>query len=148
MLLDKETGAYVDDRDVLLFTPLCQFIWVQGNPLPLIYDLKPEVYREQGIDLPLLKHLEAVDLISFAAAGYVKKKLGKHTRLFYFGQPTKIQFPGDANNQLDFGHVLLTDKGKMLARFCETRRNQAFYEYVVERWLRQGMVVSSILKRR
>jgi hypothetical protein len=147
MLLDKETGVYVDDKDISLFTPLCQFIWVQGDPLPLIYDLKPEVYSEQGIDLPLLKHLDTAGLISLAAAGYVKKKLGKHTRLFYFGQPTKIQFSGDSNNQLDLGHVLLTDKGKMLARICETRRNQAFYEYVIERWVRKGMVVSSILKR-
>jgi hypothetical protein len=148
MLLDKETGACVDDKDMLLFTPLCQFIWVQGDALPLIYDLKPEIYREQGIDLPLLKYLETVGLISLAAAGYVKKKLGKHTRLSYFGQPTKIQFPVDANNQLDLGHVLLTDKGKMLAGICDPKRNQAFYEYVIERWLRQGMAVSSILKRR
>ena len=26
-------------------------------------------------------------------------------------------------------------------------RNQAFYDYVIERWVRQGMIVSSILKR-
>jgi hypothetical protein len=147
MLLDKETGACVDDKDAVLFTPLCQFIWIQGNPLPLIYDLKSEIYREQGIDLPLLHHLEGVGLISLAAGGYVKKRLGKHTRLFYFSQPTKIQFPGDAHNQLDLGHVLLTEKGKMLVARCNTVRNQAFYDYVIERWVRQGMVVSSILKR-
>lgn len=147
MLLDKETGACVDGKDVLLFTPLCQFIWVQGDPLPLIYDLKHEIYREQGIDVPLLHHLEAAGLISLAPGGYVKKRLGKHTRLFYFGQPTKIQFPGNASNQLDLGHVLLTDRGKTLVARCNASRNQAFYEYVIARWLRQGMVVSSILKR-
>jgi hypothetical protein len=147
MPLDKETSACVDDKDVLLFTPLCQFIWVQGDPLPLIYDLKHEIYRDQGIDVPLLHHLEAAGLVSLAAGGYVKKRLGKHSRLFYFGQPTKIQFPGNANNQLDLGHVLLTDKGKMVAARYNASRNQAFYEYVIERWLRQGMVVLSILKR-
>ena len=73
MLLDKETGTCVDDRDAVLFTPLCQFIWIQGNPLPLIYDLKSGIYREQDIDLPLLHHLEGVDLISLAPGGYVKK---------------------------------------------------------------------------
>lgn len=147
MLLDKETGTCVDDKDVLLFTPLCQFIWVQGGSLPLIYDLKHKIYREQGIDLPLLDQLEAAGLISLAAGGYVKKRLGKHTRLFYFSQSTKIQFPGNANNQLNLGHVLLTDKGEMLAARCNGSRNQAFYEYVIERWLRQGMIVSSILKQ-
>ena len=148
MIINKETGASVNDKDVSLFVPLCQFIWIQGDPLPLIYDLKPQIYGEQGVDLPLLKHLEAIGLVSLAAAGYIKKKLGKHTRLFYFGQLTKIQFPNDANNQLDLGHVLLTDKGKMLARVCDSRRNQAFYEFVIQRWSRQGMIVSSILKRR
>jgi hypothetical protein len=147
MLLDKEIGACVDDKDAVLFTPLCQFIWIQGNPLPLVYDLKSGIYREQGIDLPLLHHLEAVGLVSLAAGGYVRKRLGKHTRLFYFGQPTKIQFPCDAHNQLDLGHVLLTEKGKMLVARCDTGRNQAFYDYVIERWVRQGMAVSSILKR-
>jgi len=43
--------------------------------------------------------------------------------------------------------VLLTDKGKALAiTNCDVQSNQRFYEYVVEKWFQQGLVVSSILR--
>jgi hypothetical protein len=68
--------------------------------------------------------------------------------LFYFGRPTKIRFLEEAGNQLDLGHVLLTDKGKELTvTNCNVQGNQRFYEYVIEKWLQQGLVVSSILRK-
>jgi Protein of unknown function (DUF2806) len=149
MVPDKEIDVNaLAKKDVVLFTSLCQFVWVQGELLPLIYEMENEIYTKQGINLSALKQLEAIGLISLESAGYVKKRFGRHARLFYHGKPTKIQFPQDANNQLDLGHVLLTDLGKSLATICDARRNQEFYEYVVEKWFHQGMVVSSILSNR
>lgn len=136
------------DENAALFTSLCQFIWVQGEPLPLIYNLEHPVYTKQGVNLQVLNHLESIGLISFEAAGYVKRWFGKHTRLFYFGQATKIQFLAEANNQLDLGHVLLTEKGKALATVFSNNRNHEFYEYVIDKWFQQGMVISSILANR
>ena len=121
---------------------------MQGQLIPLIYDLSHEIYSSQGITLSALKALEAAGLISVNPAGYVKKGFGQHTRLFYFGRPTKIRFIEEAGNQLDLGHVLLTDKGKALAvTNCNVQGNQRFYEYVIEKWLQQGLVVSSILRK-
>jgi|SRR5687768_13819472 len=137
-----------DEEDTALFESLCQFVWVQGEPLPLIYDVEHPVYAKHGIDLAALKRLEAMGLVSFDLTGYVKGKFGKHTRLFYFGKPTKIQFLQEAKNCLDLGHVLLTEKGKAFATVCTAVRNHEFYEYVIERWFRQGLVISSILSRR
>ena len=136
-----------DEEGAALFESLCQFVWVQGELLPLIYEMEHLVYAKHGIDLAALKRLEAIGLVSFDVTGYVKGKFGKHTRLFYFGKPTKIQFLQEAKNRLDLGHVLLTEKGKALASVCAAARNQEFYEYVIERWFRQGMVISSILPR-
>jgi hypothetical protein len=148
MMPKKEIDALIpDEEDTALFKSLCQFVWVQGEPLPLIYDLEHPVYAKQGINLAALKHLEAMGLVSFDVIGYVKGRFGKHTRLFYFGKPTKIQFLQEAKNRLDLGHVLLTDKGKALATVFGAARNQEFYEYIIERWVRQGMVISSILPR-
>jgi hypothetical protein len=135
----------VDKHDVRLFRSLSQFMWVQGEPLLLVYEIGHPIYTTQGIDLPALERLEAAGLLSMNAAGYVKKWFGKHTRLFYFGKPTKIQFLQDANNQLDLGHVILTEQGKVLARGFRGTRNQKFYEYTIETWVRQGLVTSSIL---
>ncbi len=146
MLPDKELISFVPDKeDAELFKSLCQFVWVQGEPLPFIYEIEDRIYTKHGINLPVLTRLKAIGLISLESVGYVKKRLGRHARLFYHGNLTKIQFPQEAGNQLDLGHVLLTDLGKDLATVSHARRNQEFYEYVIERWFRQGLVISSIL---
>jgi hypothetical protein len=148
ILAGKEIDASIlDEKSIALFTSLRQFVWVQGEPLPLVYEIENEIYTKHGINLPALKYLQTIGLISLEPGGYVKRKFGKHTRLFYYGKPTKIQFPQAANNQLDLGHVLLTDLGKALAAVHNAKRNQEFYEYVIEKWFGQGMVVSSILPR-
>jgi hypothetical protein len=126
------------------FEALCQFLWVQGDPLPLIFDVENEVYTKQGMTLSALKQLEEVGLITIETNGFVKRWYGKHTRLFYCGKPTKIGFPNDENNYLDLGHVLLTERGKELASTFKVSRNQQFYEYVIKRWFLQGLVLSSI----
>jgi hypothetical protein len=145
LLKPEENITPIDRHDAELFKSLSQFIWVQGEPLLLMYEVGHEIYTSQGIDLQSLKSLQAVGLLSLDPVGYVKKWFGKHTRLFYFGKPTKIQFPQDANNRFDLGHVILTEKGKTLIRVSNAARNQKFYEYTIEIWFRQGLVTSSIL---
>ncbi len=78
----------------------------------------------------------------------MKRRFGKHTRLFYFGQATKIQFSKKRTINSIFWHVLLTEKGKALATVFSNTRNQEFYEYVIGKWFQQGMVISSILANR
>lgn len=134
----------LNPEDSRIFEALCQFLWIQGDPLPLIFDVENEVYTKQGITLSTLKYLEEIGLIVFDVNGFVKKGLGKHTRLFYCGKPTKIGFQNDGNNYLDLGYVLLTKYGKKLASTYQVPRNQEFYEYVIKRWFRQGLVLSSI----
>lgn len=134
----------LNQNDSQLFEALCQFIWIQGDPLPLIFDVADVVYTKQGITSATLKHLEAIGLIILDTNGFVKKGFGKHTRLFYYGKPTKIGFQHDANNYLDLGHVVLTERGKALALTYQTSRNQAFYEYVIRKWFQQGLILSSI----
>jgi len=127
-----------------LFDIFCQFIWTQGEPLPLIFDLNEKIYTEQGITQNTLKLLEADGLLLFAPEGFVKKKFGKHTRLFYCGEPTKIGFPDDMDNQLDLGHVILTERGKTLATSHKIKRNEAFYNYIINHWYQSGYTVTSI----
>lgn len=137
----------VDERDVALFRSLCQFIWVQGDPLPLIYDPGHDIYVREGINSSSLGNLSRSGLILLEPAGFVKKKFGKHTRLFYFGKPTKIQFPKEMGNELDIGQVVLTEKGKALVPAGNITPNQDFYQYVIQHWSRQGLITSSILPK-
>ncbi len=127
-----------------IFEALHQFVWIQGGPLPLIYDLDEPIYAQQSITRLTLTELETSGLIYFEPSGFVKKRLGRHTRLFYCGRPTKIGFPDDMNNQLDLGHVILTERGKALLSLDKISRNQAFYEYIIRRWYESDYVVTSI----
>ncbi|WP_292923476.1 hypothetical protein [Nitrosomonas sp.] len=131
-------------EDRRAFEALCQFLWVQGEPLPLVFDLNHSIYTNQGITAASLQGLADAGLIRFEKAGFVKKGFGKHTRVFYCGKPTKIGFQADENNCLDLGHVLLTERGKQLASSIPVARNQQFYEYVISRWFEQGLLLSSI----
>ena len=140
----RQPDIELSEENKKLFAVLHQFIWIQGEPLPLIFDVNAKVYADQGITEYALKQLEADGLLNFEPDGYVKKKFGKHTRLFYCGSPTKIGFPNGMNNQLDLGCVILTEKGKMLVSVQDMSRNQVFYEYVIRRWYESGYLVSSI----
>lgn len=147
MFANKQLGLGIDDKNAMVFASLRQFVWTQGEPLPLIYDLEHEIYAKKGIIPATLSNLEAVGLISVEQAGYVKKGFGQHTRLFYFGKPTKIKFPKEGNNQLDLGHILFTDKGKALVTTIQPERDQEFYEYVIDRWFHHGLITSSVLPK-
>lgn len=140
---DRNCGgnSATDDQ---LFEILCQFIWIQGEPLPLIFDLDHPIYSDQGITPSTLKRLESAGLIMIEPQGFIKKGFGRHTRIFYCGRPTKIGFPENQNNALDLGHVLLTEQGKALALTYTITRNQQFYEYVINRWFQQGLILSSV----
>lgn len=148
MLPNNEIDSRLDDENLAAFASLCQFVWIQGEPHPLVYNMEHGIYAKESITLSKLRNLEAAGLIFIEQAGYVKGAFGRHTRLFYFGKQTKIQFPQEADNQLDLGHVLLTNKGKALARAYEAAPNQQFYEYVIEKWFEQGLITSSILQKR
>ena len=139
----------IDKKDAALFTAFCKFVWVIGEPNPLIYEIDNEVYGREGITFATLKHLDAIGLISFeSVSGYARKGFTKYSHVFYYGRPMTLEFPNDANNQMSIGHALLTSTGRELVPICGSVRNQEFYEYVVCQWATQGLIVSSVLQRR
>lgn len=139
----------IDKKDAALFTNFCQFVWVLGEVSPLIYEIDNEVYTKQGITFDVLKHLDAIGLISFEAlGGYVRKGFGKYTHAFYYGRPTLIELPADENNQIATGHALLTITGKELVPVCGSVQNEEFYLYVVRKWSQEGLILSSHVAQR
>lgn len=139
----------IDKKDAALFTAFCQFVWMMGEPTPLIYESTDEIYIKQGITFAALKHLDAIGLISFeSVTGYARTGFTKYAHVFYYGRPTLIEFGGDSKNQLDIGHALLTSIGKELVPICGSSRNDDFYQYVVRKWFERGLVLSSIVAPR
>lgn len=139
----------IDKKDAALFTAFCQFIWVIGEPIPLIFEIDNEIYKQQGITFASLKHLDAIGLISLElVSGYARTGLPKYEHTSYYDLPTTIEFPSDANNQINIGRALLTSTGRELVGISGSQQSQAFYEYIVAKWFKDGLVLSSIMQRR
>lgn len=139
----------IDKKDAQLFSTFCQFLWFLGDLVPLVYESENEIYTKQGITFSALKHLDAIGLVSFeSTSGYLRKGYGKRTVIHYYGRPVSLEFPKDESNQLKTGKVLLTSVGKELAPICGSSRNEDFYEYVIEHWFKEQLVLSSLVGAR
>jgi len=58
-------------------------------------------------------HLESLGLIHFDhLAGYVRRGLPQKGFMYYFGDKVWIEFQKPENNELQLGHVLLTQPGQ------------------------------------
>lgn len=137
--------ASMSKADAQMFTRIGQFCWGIGTTTPLVFDVQHEVYKNAGINFGVLMHLEAAGLLSYQANGYTKQGFGRYTYCIYFDRGTLIEFSKDSKNELQVGHVLFTEAGRELFPICGAERNSDFHEYVIERWYRSGLVVSSLL---
>ncbi|MBD2464375.1 DUF2806 domain-containing protein [Oscillatoria sp. FACHB-1407] len=134
----------LDKTDASLFNTLCGFGWLIGNVVPLIYDDQASIYVDRGINFNTLEHLDDIGLISFASlSGYRRLRIPKHICIFYYGTPINIEFPGEQDNELETGKVLLTKAGQELAPFCGSEPVPDFLDYVLSKWRDKGFIVSS-----
>jgi hypothetical protein len=141
-----DSVASMDKIDAELFTKLCQFTWMIGEPTALIFDIDNKIYEKTGINFSALNHLDSIGLISLEVlSSYKKFGFGKEATIFYFGLPTHIEFNKDTNNEIQTGHVLFTQAGKELVSICGAHRNQEFYEYSIEELSKQNLYLSSLL---
>jgi hypothetical protein len=136
--------ASMDKKDAKLFTEFCQFCWFTGEVIPLILDIRNDVFNKKGINFSSLKHLDSIGLISYEViSGYLSGVLDKSTQISYFGSHIIIEFKKDSENKLNLGNAMLTKAGQELASICGAQRNNEFFEYILESWYEQGFVLST-----
>ena len=56
----------LDKSDAMLFSQLCGFVFMIGNPTPLIYDLSHKIYTDAQVNFSSVAHLESTGLIHFS----------------------------------------------------------------------------------
>jgi hypothetical protein len=131
----------LDKTDAALFTELCSFCWWVGDLVPLVLDVRNEVYRRHDITFVSLSHLDSIGLIQFGdVTGFVRMDLPKVVSTLYYDQGVDLEFPKESDNQLEIGKVLLTRIGRELAPVCGSRPDQDFFNYVVNHWKQRGYV--------
>ncbi len=137
-----DSVSSLEKTDAQLFTNLCTFGWMIGQLTPLVYELDADVYAHFGINFEAVTHLDNIGLVTFdALAGFVKGKLPKHARVLYYGRAVDLELPGESDNQLEVGHVLLTKVGQELAPICGAEPSGEFLEYICATWEKKGYKV-------
>ena len=143
----KRTVNFVgslDKAEAQLFTVLCGFCWMAGDLMPLVFDEAEDIYKSCGINFGSLTHLDDIGLISFEPlAGFLKTGFLKSCVIYYYGKAVRVEFINEKDNQLMTGKVLLTRTGKQLASICGSKPVDGFVEYVVEKWSKEGFLLSS-----
>jgi len=125
----------LDKTDAALFAKLCGFGWMIGNVVPLIFDLKNDIYKKNEIDFNAVIHLESIGLVQFEnLTNFRRLELPKNPTVFYYGQPVLLEMPKEEDNELELGHVLLTKVGQELAPICGCQPIDGFLDFVKDRW--------------
>jgi hypothetical protein len=134
--------ADLDKRDAELFTRLCDFAWViENNIVPLVFDINLDLYNRVGLYFSTLSHLETLGLIQFDnLAGFRLQHLPKKITAIYYDRPLELTLLRDADNVLVTGRVLLTRAGYDLARICDCKSSDGFFDFVYDRWANQNLV--------
>jgi Protein of unknown function (DUF2806) len=139
----------LDKIDASLFTKLCGFAWTVGGLTTLIYDEKDAIYANAGINFSILSHLDDIGFISFGTlTGFKWMELPKRVLVSYFDQPIIIEFEKDEANEIETGKVLLTQVGQQLAPICGAEPVPEFLGYVLNRWSKKALKLSSPYPRK
>jgi hypothetical protein len=134
----------LEKSDAELFSQFCRFAWtIDEATTPLVFDHNLPIYRDNGINVPALVHLESLNLIkSLADGSYGNIGFQKGLTVFYYDRPLILEFPKDDDNHLDIGKVLLTQAGMELARVCRSKPIDGFYDFMKEKWTELGLIKS------
>ena len=139
----------LDKTDANLFTVLCGFGWFIGEVVPLVYDAQASVYNDQGINFNTLTHLDDIGLINFGPfSGFKRTGFPKIITVAYYEAPLNIEFDKPEKNDLSIGKVLLTKTGQQLAPICGANKIINFQEYIIEKWSKQGLILSTPLQKK
>ncbi len=136
--------ADLDKASAELFRNLCGFCWQISDQsmVPLVYDLRASIYLENGLNFFDLGHLEAIGLIRIdATAGFRLMELPQRSTISYFGRSAQFEFSKKDSNELHVGQVLMTPSGDELTRIVRPSRIEGFYEFALEQWRKDGLVV-------
>jgi hypothetical protein len=132
----------LDKKDAKLFTQLCGFQWELTKNYVLIFDEHALIYNNKEINFETLNHLANIGLISIYPFGYNLTGVSKKGKVSYFGKVVLLELKKEKENEFSIGKALLTNVGEQMAKICGAKPVDGFFEYVMEKWEKDGLKVS------
>lgn len=117
----------LDREDANLFVKLNSFTWkVIVDPVPLIFDLNANIYRQNGISEETLTILDERGLIKFSHI-MTNRLTTTHNPISIFYDNEELQIEGP---EFTVGNVILTTAGKQILSICKSPKVEGIYQYV------------------
>lgn len=140
--------SLLDKGDAEAFGRLCRFVWeieteFEEEVMPIVFDFNAATYNRRGVDFVTLNNLESIGLLRFdPSSGFTffsDRKSGtirSHEKCIarYFGRELLLDLSKGVDNSLIVGHTFFTNTGKELARICESKPVDRYFEYVEKQW--------------
>ena len=139
--------AGLSKDDALSFNKLMNVSWDFGEPTPIVFDIKNEIYISNGVTFSSINRLSSIGLITLESlTGYVKEIEGeaRNFNVSYQGTLYNLEVLDDAKGRIKIGKVLLTAEGVELARICGPENIKGFEEYVTEEFKKLNVELKKI----
>jgi hypothetical protein len=108
----------LDKKDAELFQILCRYCcWIIDSLVPLIFDIKNDIYDKNGINFESLIHLDSIGLIHFEINGFIMQNTTKKFTVSYYGKLLDLTIQNE--NTLGTGQVFFTEIGKELVKISQ-----------------------------
>ena len=123
-----------DMEDAEMFFNLCRFVCDFAFAVPILINVKDNIYTTNGVSFQVASHLDAIGVIQFGVATYSLLDLPKEVGVSYFGTPFNLIFDNDSGNTFKFGKAKFTTVGSELATICQCEPIEGFLDYVKGKW--------------
>jgi hypothetical protein len=139
----------LDKVDAQLFSRICGFVWtIEDFDVPLIIQKNDTIYKNNGIKFDMLNHLDDIGLITYSGVvDFIEQDLPNKCKCHYYERPLYLEFPNPTNNKIVIGATLFTKTGEQLQKICSSKPVDGFYDYVIEKWSKENIKLSSSISK-
>lgn len=129
----------LDKSDAEAFSTLCNFGWMFGKFVPLIFREADDIVVRNGLNYEVLVHLESLGLIRLSSGefSFTFTEPGL-SRGLYFDK--SLIFEMKNTGPFNIGKVVLTATGSQLAKIARTGPIEGVFEYVKDHYERMNLL--------
>ncbi|MGA3372977.1 MAG: DUF2806 domain-containing protein [Terracidiphilus sp.] len=137
-----ELVAALDKDDADMFTALCGFGWTIGSKfVPLIFAVEDSIYKQHGVNVDNLTHLESLGLLRFETFSSFQLQNLSTDKFSYYETQYYLTPGSNLAHTIMTGNVMLSKSGQELAPICGAKMIDEFPEYAVMKWKENGFEV-------
>lgn len=134
--------ASMDKRDAEMFTKLCAFAFYIDGFIPLIVDIKNDIYKRHAVNFGVLKHLESIGLVGFPGIGNFTRSIDKSKPQTVYYHESSFIIDIEQAEMLDVGQATFSQVGAELATIVDIDPVPEILDHVLQYWSRNYKIYS------